>query len=66
MPDLNDFYPSTAGGPSTAVQAPQGGPMLAASGSVAQSASGSVSLDGQPALWFLALVGAAMIVWHFS
>jgi MYXO-CTERM domain-containing protein len=41
-------------------------PRASASGSISQSVSGSVSAEGNPALWFIALVGLALLLLHLE
>jgi MYXO-CTERM domain-containing protein len=41
-------------------------PRASASGSISQSVSGGVSAEGNPALWFIALVGLALLLLHLE
>lgn len=61
---LNDFYADTVSAPGAGVASPARGPSLTAAGSFAQSASGSVSAEGHPAMWTLALIGLALVLLH--
>lgn len=61
MASLGDFY--QAGGMGVAPPSPTG-PSINASGSASQSVSGSVAVQGAPAIWFIALAALALFIMH--
>lgn len=60
--DMNDFY--GVGSATTAARPPVTNGKISASGAFSQSASGSIDAEGAPAVWFLLLVGASLLLMH--